>query len=165
MTKLKAAKQEIDYFSAECNKLRQENENLVSKHLIGVDILTPRPRFKELLSEYKPKMELHQIDDQKSTEAKLVFLLEKLVEATKPKPVKKRGLLQRDSSMLLSPSESRQPVSEVNELPLSLSKVIKTSDSSVKTEKKMQEVEEDKPFFTRIKSLQRKFDEERKEFT
>lgn len=163
MTRLQASKQEIDHFKAENINLRKENDTLVSKHLIGVDVLTPRPRFNELVAEFKPKVDLHGITEVKSTEAKVLFLFEKLADAVKPKIAKKKPTLQRDSSMMISPSDSKQAPSELQDLPITISKVFKPIDSSAISDKKSAKLDEDKPMFTKIKILQKKFNEERKE--
>lgn len=163
MTKLKASKIEIDHFKSENLNLRKENDNLVSNHLIGVDNLTPRPRFNELVTEFKQKIDLQAITDLKSTDAKVMFLFEKLAEGAKSKVPKKKLGLQRDSSMMLSPTDSKHAVSDVLEIPVTISKVFKAVDSSAFSEKKSTQTDEDKPTFSKLKILQRKFNDERKE--
>lgn len=90
--KLKAAGRNIAYYKEENDKYKIDNEKLVAKHLIGVEELTPRPRFREIVEERKLKLDFTEDFDKFSTEYKVSWLADKFSEQLKQKTTTRRKI-------------------------------------------------------------------------
>lgn len=157
MVKLQAAKREIDYLANENNSLRMNNESLVDKHLIGIDQLTPRPRIREMIDENRVKLDFPKDYDNRNTEAKIVWLVERIYDPSKVKYMKKKNQLKRNSSVyMMAQDRSLQstvsPRSELIDINQSEKpEIIVAHNETLSVDK------EDQTFFIKINKMKNKY--------
>lgn len=159
MVKLQAAKREIDHLTEVASSIRRENADLVDKHLIGADQLTPRPHIREMIDETRVKLEFPNDYDNQSTEAKVAWLVSKIHNPSKIKVVKKKSQLKRNSSLLMSSvdqlriSITGSKQSEKVNLPEMAQESPDMSNSKPPSERGIQE------FYFKINNLKTKFNQ------
>lgn len=159
MIKLQAAKREQDYLIAENQKLTKENQSLTGKHLVGIDQLTPRPKITQMVEENKAKLDLPKDFDSRNTEAKVVWIVDKLHEVMKLKIVKKKALLKRNSSLMASGADLKLPSFEQIEASNKSSQQLPKAERSEHQEFKLQINLEDQAQYIKLKSLKKKFND------